>query len=232
MPSPLHQSPIGRAGTGDVSAQFAYSGGMIELATLLTFAFTVLVIELTPGPNMVWLTVLSASEGRRAGFAAVAGIALGLAVIGAAAALGLGAVIERSELLYATLRWGGVVFLLYLAWEGWRDAGETPAVDPAQGLVRYFLRGFLINVLNPKAALFYIAVFPEFINAQRPVALQAALLAATSVSIATAIHIAIVALAGTARNFLEDRHRRRLAQRALSALLAGVALWLLFATAR
>jgi threonine/homoserine/homoserine lactone efflux protein len=205
---------------------------MIELATLAAFAFTVLVIELTPGPNMAWLAVLSASEGRRAGFAAVAGVALGLATIGAAAALGLGAVIERSEFLYAALRWGGVFFLLYLAWEGWRDADEAPPVHQTENHLRYFLRGFLINALNPKAALFYIAVFPEFISPDRPIALQAALLAAISVSVATAIHIAIVALAGSARAFLEDDRRRRIVQRALSVLLAGVALWLLVSTAR
>lgn len=205
---------------------------MIEITALLTFAFTVLVIELTPGPNMAWLAVLSASEGRRAGFAAVAGVALGLAVIGAAAALGLGAVIERFDWLYESLRWGGVAFLLYLAWEGWHDADGAPEVLSHQGYRRYFMRGFLINALNPKAALFYIAVFPQFLDPARPVAMQAALLAAISVSIATAIHVAIVLLAGSARTFLEEPARHRRFQRAMSLLLVGVAIWLLISTAR
>lgn len=205
---------------------------MIEITALLTFAFTVLVIELTPGPNMAWLAVLSASEGRRAGFAAVAGVALGLATIGAAAALGLGAVIERFDWLYESLRWGGVAFLLYLAWEGWHDADGAPAINANQGLGPYFARGFLINALNPKAALFYIAVFPQFLDPARPVAMQAALLAAISVSIATAIHVAIVLLAGSARNFLEEPARHRRFQRAMSLLLVGVAIWLLISTAR
>ena len=205
---------------------------MIEITALLTFTLTVLIIELTPGPNMAWLAVLSAGEGRRAGLAAVAGIALGLALVGLAAALGLGAVIERSDLLYGLLRWGGVAFLFYLAWEGWRDAGEAAPVVSAQGLHRYFLRGFVINILNPKAALFYIAVFPEFINPASSIALQAVMLAAISVSVATFIHLLIVALAGSARRLLDHRQRRLIVQRALSLLLVLVALWLLVSTAR
>tara|TARA_R110000868_G_scaffold229089_4_gene482101 strand:- start:13604 stop:14221 length:618 start_codon:yes stop_codon:yes gene_type:complete len=205
---------------------------MIELAALLAFAFTVLVIELTPGPNMAWLAVLSVSEGRRAGFSAVAGVALGLTVIAAAAALGLGAVIERYDWLYQSLRWAGVIFLLYLGLEGWLKASGAQAIPAHQSNLRYFARGFLINALNPKAALFYVAVFPQFIDPARPVAMQAALWALISVLIATAIHLAIVVLAGSARTFLEDPARHRFFQRALSLLLVGVAIWLLFATAR
>ncbi|WP_417494607.1 LysE family translocator [Maricaulis sp.] len=205
---------------------------MLDLATLAAFAFTVLVIELTPGPNMAWLAVLSVSEGRRAGFAAVAGVALGLTVIAAAAALGLGAVIDRYDWLYQGLRWAGVGFLLYLGLEGWRQANARQETPEHQSKVRYFARGFLINALNPKAALFYVAVFPQFIDPARPVAVQAGLLAVVSVSIATAIHIAIVVLAGSARRFLNDPARHRIFQRALSLLLVGVAIWLLIATAR
>ncbi|WP_339741746.1 LysE family translocator [uncultured Maricaulis sp.] len=205
---------------------------MFDLAALATFAFTVLVIELTPGPNMAWLAVLSASEGRRAGFAAVAGVALGLTVVAAAAALGLGALLERVDWLYETLRWAGVAFLIYLGIQGWRDADDVPSVDANQGYLRYFAHGFLVNALNPKAALFYVSVFPQFIRPDAPVAPQAAVLAVISVSIATLIHLGIVMLAGSARHFLEEPGRHRIFQRALSLLLIGVAIWLLVATAR
>jgi len=205
---------------------------MFDLASLAAFSFTVLVIELTPGPNMAWLAVLTVGEGRRAGLAAVAGIAIGLTVIATATAFGLGAVIERSAFLYAVLRWSGVIFLLYLAWDGWREADERPHLNGKRGYGRYFLRGFVINVLNPKAALFYIAVFPGFMSPDRPLAAQAAVLAVISVSIATAIHLSIVGLADAARPFLEDKRRHRFIKRALSLLLAGVALWLLISTAR
>ena len=99
--------------------------GAISFETLLAFAATCLVIELAPGPNMAYLAVLSASKGRRAGFAATLGIALGLLIVGLAAALGLTAIITNSRWVYEALRWGGVFYLLWLAWEGWRGQEKT-----------------------------------------------------------------------------------------------------------
>jgi threonine/homoserine/homoserine lactone efflux protein len=141
-----------------------------SFGTLLAFAITCLVIELTPGPNMAYLAVLSAREGRRAGFAATLGVALGLLIVGLAAALGLTAAITSSRLLYEGLRWAGVIYLLWLAWEGWRAENETSpgkaVVDPADS--KFFLRGLITNLLNPKAGIFYIAVLPTFVDETRP----------------------------------------------------------------
>jgi len=94
-----------------------------SLAPLLAFALTVFVIELTPGPNMAWLAVLSADRGRRAGFAAVLGVMTGLALLGLLAALGFSALIARTPWLFEVLRYGGTLFLLWLAFEGWQSAG-------------------------------------------------------------------------------------------------------------
>ena len=112
---------------------------------------TCFVIELTPGPNMAYLAVLSASTGRRAGFAATAGVALGLLIVGLAAALGLAALIASSRPLYEALRWAGVFYLFWLAWEGWRGEDTSPIeanVIPDDS--RFFLRGLVTNLLNPK----------------------------------------------------------------------------------
>src|ERR1700759_3514659 len=92
--------------------------------SLLAFALTAALIELTPGPNMGYLAVLAASAGRRAGLAATAGIAVGLLSAGIASSLGLAAIVAASSLIYELLRWGGAFYLLWLAWEGWRDAPE------------------------------------------------------------------------------------------------------------
>ncbi|MEE2565396.1 LysE family translocator [Hyphobacterium marinum] len=205
---------------------------MPDLTALAAFSLAVLVIELTPGPNMAWLAVLSASEGRRAGLMAVAGVALGLLAIGAAAALGLSALIAGSPVLYDGLRWAGSLFLLYLAFEGWREAGESSPARIEEGNLRHFSRGFVINALNPKAGLFYVAVLPEFIDHTAPVAPQAAALTALSVAIATGVHLVIVALAGSAQAFLNDPVRNRIARRVLAVLLAGIAVWLFLSTAR
>ncbi len=159
--------------------------------TLAGFALTSLIIELTPGPNMAYLAMIAATEGRRPGYAAVAGVALGLAVVGLIAAFGLATAITAQPVLYQTLRWGGVGYLLWLAWDGWRDA-DAALEHAARGstLLRYFRRGLVTNLLNPKAAVFYIAVLPGFLPAEAAVA-QAVALSATYVAVATGVHLAI-----------------------------------------
>lgn len=79
---------------------------------------------------MAYLAVLTLGHGRREGFAATLGIALGLAIVGVAAALGLAALISSSVLLYETLRWGGFAYLIWLAWVGWQGAAETSPGRP------------------------------------------------------------------------------------------------------
>jgi len=199
---------------------------------LLAFAVTALVIELTPGPNLAYLAILSATEGRRAGFAAVLGIAVGLLVVGLAAALGLTAIIMTSRWLYELLRWGGILYLLWLAWAGWRGEPDTPAgaVTSAPSRSKFFLQGLTTNLLNPKAGLFYIAVLPEFVDQTKPVISQAAMLSVIYVAIATSVHSTIVTLAGATRPWLEQGHREIVARRVLSLLLAVIAVWLFTAT--
>ncbi|KQS96477.1 MULTISPECIES: LysE family translocator [unclassified Rhizobium] len=197
----------------------------------LPFILTAIVIEITPGPNMTWLAVVSALEGRRAGFAAVAGIALGLSIIGLAGALGASTLIQSSWMLYEALRWAGVLFLLYLAADGWLAAGRPQQADKSS-YGGYFLRGLVTNIFNPKALLFYIAVLPGFVSPQHPVMPQTLVLTAAYVSVATLIHALITLMAGTLEPMLNDPRRERLARRALSALLALVAIWFAFSTAQ
>src|SRR4030081_2003392 len=103
-----------------------------DISPLLAFALTCVVIEITPGPNMTYLAALSLSNGVRVGFAAVAGIALGLMTYGVTAAFGLAALIDNSPLLYGLLRWTGVAYLLRLAWESWASEREA-SPDAADG---------------------------------------------------------------------------------------------------
>ncbi|MEP6565395.1 MAG: LysE family translocator [Mesorhizobium sp.] len=200
-------------------------------ATFLSFALASLLIELTPGPNMTYLALVSASDGRRAGFATVAGIASGLAVIGGIAALGVAELIQASSLLYEGLRWAGVLFLLYLAWEGW-TSGTDVVSNNGNPRGKYFWRGFITNLLNPKAAIYYVAVLPTFVEAGRPILPQTVLLTAVYVAVATAIHAMIVVLAGALQPFLNDPKLEQISRRLLSALLALVALWFAWSTAR
>jgi threonine/homoserine/homoserine lactone efflux protein len=199
--------------------------------TLGSLIVTSFLIELTPGPNMAYLAILSLSQGRKAGFAATLGIATGLLIVGMAAALGLAAVISNSRFLYETLRWGGVAYLLWLAWDGWRDAAETsPARTGDEGGSTYFRQGLITNLLNPKAAVFYIALLPTFVDAAKPVLVQTIVLSMVYVMTATAIHASIVALASIARPVLDDPDQSRLIRRILSVLLALIAVWFAFNT--
>ena len=193
------------------------------------FALAALLIELTPGPNMTYLAIVSVSDGWRAGFATVAGVALGLAVIGLIAAFGVAAIIQSSDTLYEVLRWAGVAYLLWLAYEGWRGvaAGMT---EPSHA--RFFMRGLVTNLLNPKAAVFYVAVLPKFVDTSLPVLSQTLTLSAVYVAVATIVHSLIVLLAGSLEPLLTDPAREQRVRRALSLLLALVALWFAWSTAR
>ena len=179
---------------------------MIDLAG---FALAVLIIELTPGPNMAWLVTLTLSEGRRAGLAAIGGVAAGLAANAAV-----------SVLAAAMMGW--------LAWEAWRDAGESsPAATPRPSEDRHAMAGFVINLLNPKSALFMITVMPQFVASGQPTFAQGFTLAAISVGIATAIHLALVLSAGHVRAALMAEARARIVRRVLALAMLGVAVWFL-----
>src|SRR6185503_12845036 len=99
---------------------------------------------------MAWLAALSLSRGWRTGLAAVAGVALGLSAYGIAAALGVAAVIENSTFLYETLRWGGVAYLLWLAWDAWSTADGVAAEGDHHERRSASRRGLITNLLNPK----------------------------------------------------------------------------------
>ncbi len=197
------------------------------------FLLTALVIELTPGPNMAYLALVSALEGRRAGMAATAGVALGLLLIGLAAALGLAALINTSPLAFEALRWGGAAYLVWLAIEAWRGSGEVSpgrAVDSGDGAVRHFRRGLVINLLNPKAGLFFIAVLPQFVTPGAGLIAQTVWLTVLYVALATTIHLLIVIFAGTMNRWFQVPARQQHARRVFALLLAAVALWFIVST--
>lgn len=197
---------------------------------LVPFLITCLIIETTPGPNMAYLTIVSASRGRRFGYVTVAGVTLGLSIIGLAAAAGLATLISGSSFLYQTLRIGGVLYLLWLAFDEWRDADDLPEAESDNGLWVYFRRGLIVNILNPKAAVFYITILPTFMEPDTDILPQAVFLTIIYVGIATTMHLLIVTLAGLLKPVIENPVRKRIARRALAILLALVALWFAIGT--
>lgn len=200
---------------------------------LFEFILTALLIELTPGPNMAYLAALTLGSGKRVGFAAVTGICLGLSGFGLLAAFGLAVFLDQVPLAYEALRYCGAAFMLYLAWEGWQGAeGKADAALTKSGA---FFRALITNLLNPKAALFYVAVLPLFLEATPQAAgLQSAtfVLAAVYVAIATLIHFLIVLFADALRPYLVEGARETITRRLLSFSLALVALWFFLGTRR
>lgn len=204
---------------------------------LLSFALTSLIIEITPGPNMAYLAALSLSQGMRTGFAAVAGIALGLAVYGAAVTLGLSAVIDNSRLLYEAMRWAGVGYLVWLAWDAWAtEQNVSPDATNSNGDIAgwaAFRRGLITNLLNPKAAVFYIAVLPDFIRVgEGSVTIQTMTLSAIYVSIATLVHSVIVLMAAQLHGTIGSAAKRKVVRRILAVLLFAIAIWFAVSTSR
>lgn len=191
-----------------------------------SFLLAALLIELTPGPNMAWLALTAATEGRRAGFAAVAGIALGLGVLGGLSAFGLARLAEASPLAFDLLGYAGAAYLLWLAWEAWRDAGVAgPGVAGARSAVAWFRHGLAINLLNPKAALFFVTILPGFVAPGAGLASSVFALSAAYVAIATAVHAAIVTFAAAAHGWLTDPGRSRRVRRGFALMLVATAVW-------
>lgn len=202
---------------------------------VLYFILTVLLLELTPGPNMAYLATLTLDRGRRSGLLATAGVAAGLSVHAIVAAFGLGVLISQAPLIYDLLRWTGVAYLLYLAWETWQsNAKERPEMAAAASSSPFW-RGFFSNLFNPKSILFFISVVPGFIQYESSASsllAQAARLGAIYIAIATTIHASIVLLASQLRPLLISGARQKSVRRILSLALVLVAAWLAWSTRR
>ena len=206
------------------------------ISSLGAFVLTALAIEVTPGPNMGYLAVLSLSRGWQVGVAAVIGVGLGHAVYGVLAALGVAALIDASPLLYELLRWAGVAYMVWLAYEAWNSEEETSpdVADHADPRLvrRAFRHGLVTNLLNPKAAIFFIAVVPSYIVAGQSVVKQTLILSGIFVLVATAVHLTIVLAAGRVQHFANEPSRRKPVRRVLAIVLLGIAAWLAWSTAR
>jgi threonine/homoserine/homoserine lactone efflux protein len=194
------------------------------------FLLTAILIELTPGPNMAWLALLGASRGSIAALAAVAGIALGLAIAGVAAAFGVSALIGTTPWVFQALRWAGALYLLYLAWDAWHSADGSHVGKFDQPVLRYFNQGLVSNMLNPKAYLVYAAVLPQFIDVHQALLAQLALLTGVYVVVATVIHAGIALLAGSLSGFVVQPARFQKVSRLFAVLLSLVAVWFFYAT--
>jgi threonine/homoserine/homoserine lactone efflux protein len=182
---------------------------MISLSAALGMALVELALVLTPGPNMMYLVSRSISQGRRAGLVSLGGVAVGFVVYLVAAVLGLTAVFTAVPALYTGVKIAGAIYLGWLAWKVLRPGGHSPFEAhelPRDSTGRLFAMGFLTNLLNPKIAILYVALLPQFIDpAAGHIALQSLQLGAVQIGVALAVNGLIVIVAGAIGTFLARR---------------------------
>jgi threonine/homoserine/homoserine lactone efflux protein len=201
---------------------------MPSLDTLLVFAALSLGLALTPGPNMLYLVSRSLAQGTRAGLVSLVGCQFGSLVIMLLAAAGITAALLAIPYAWDVLRLGGAAYLAFLAWQCIRPGAApifAPRPLPREGAARLFGLGFATAALNPKVALFYMAVLPPFLDPGRgDVFVQGAVLGAVQIGVAILFDVMLVLGAGSVARFLAGRPAWMAAQRwLLGAALALIA---------
>jgi threonine/homoserine/homoserine lactone efflux protein len=195
------------------------------------FMVAALILVAVPGPDVLYIAARAIDQGRLAGMVSALSAALGGLVLTAAAVLGLSAVLESSALAFAVIKYLGAAYLLYLGVRRLltQDEEETD-MEPAQrmSLRRVFGQGFLIAVLNPKTALFFVAVLPQFVSPQHDtIRLQLVLLGLILVAIGFCSDTCYALLSGTIGGWLARRrgftHGRRYAVGGTYLLLGAIA---------
>jgi threonine/homoserine/homoserine lactone efflux protein len=201
---------------------------MPDTTTFLTFALVALGMVLTPGPNMIYLVSRSICQGRLAGMISLGGIALGFLIYAVSAALGITALLLAVPLAYDALRFAGAVYLLWLAWQTVRPGGRSPFqvrnLTP-DNPKRLFAMGFITSLLNPKIAVLYLSLLPQFIAPDHgSVLMQSLLLSAMQVAISMSVNTVFIMVAGSVAAFLAGRPAWLLIQRWLmGTVLTGLA---------
>ncbi len=178
---------------------------MLDLGHLGLFVLASIGLAITPGPAVLYIVTRSVSQGRAAGFVSCLGVAVGGMLHVAAAGLGLSAVLATSALAFSVVKYAGAAYLL---WVGIRKLTQPPPapaaeIDAPRSLSRVFRDGVVVNVLNPKTALFFLAFLPQFVVPGRGDApLQFALLGGLFVAIAFCTDTSWSLAAGSASGWL------------------------------
>jgi threonine/homoserine/homoserine lactone efflux protein len=183
-------------------------------STLVLFVGASLALLAVPGPAVIYVVTRSIDQGRRAGIVSMLGVETGTFAYALAAAVGLTGLIAASEIGFTVVRYVGGAYLIYLGVRKWRERDE-PQERVASARSRLYLRGLLVQLLNPKIAIFFLAFLPQFVDSSRgPVAAQILVLGTLFTLLAILSDGAYVLLAGVMGRWLRTgrRARRRLAR--------------------
>lgn len=192
----------------------------------IAFSLVALGMVITPGPNMVYLISRTICQGRMAGLLSLAGVATGFIIYMLCAALGITALVMAVPYAYDSLRLAGAAYLFYLAWQALRPNGRSPfelrELAP-DGPRRLFAMGLFTNLLNPKAAVLYLSLLPQFADpASGSVLPQLLVLGLTQMAVSIAVNGAIILSAARIAAFLPHRPGWQRAQRWLMGSVLGL----------
>ncbi|MFZ4833321.1 LysE family translocator [Rouxiella sp. Mn2063] len=205
---------------------------MPDIAHILPFMFIALGLVVTPGPNMIYLISRSLSQGPKAGLISLGGVAVGFLFYMVCAALGITALLMAVPFAYDTLRLCGAMYLLYMAWQAIKPGGRSPFQVrdlPKDGPRKLFTMGLVTNLLNPKTAVLYLSLLPQFIvPAQGHVLMQSLVLGCAQITVSMTVNALIAISAGYIAVFLAGRPLWMTIQRWLMAtVLSGLAVRML-----
>jgi threonine/homoserine/homoserine lactone efflux protein len=189
---------------------------MPQIANLSLFVTAALVLLVTPGPAVLYIVTRSVDQGRRAGLVSVAGIQVGGLFHVAAAALGVSAILMTSALAFDLVKYLGAAYLIYLGIRKLTSKIEPETIEAAEpdSLRRIFSQGVIVNVLNPKTALFFFAFLPQFVDPARgSVPLQMVMLGTLFILLACCTDGSYALLAGTAGRWLKGNQNFLRAQK-------------------
>ena len=193
----------------------------------LQFLLTALVVVLAPGTGVIYTLALGLGQGRRAAIWAALGCTFGIVPHLAAATLGLAAILHTSAILFSIIKWAGVAYLLYLAYQMLKSDGslsvsETRTADSGLAIAR---RGALINILNPKLSIFFLALLPPFLSGTPATAtFEMTLLGAVFMAMTFAVFVLYGCFAAAARKwFLGSETLMRWLNRSFAAVFAALA---------
>ena len=207
-------------------------GTVVSTAAAGGIGLVALGLVLTPGPNMIYLVSRSITQGHRAGLISLLGVAVGFLVYLAAATAGIAAIFAAVPIAYTALKIVGAVYLLFLAWQALRPGGISmfePRPLPPDPARRLFAMGLVTNLLNPKIAVLYLALLPQFIDPARgSVGAQSLVLGTIQIGVALTVNGLIVLFSAALSRLLRGRPLWLRVQRYLmGGVLAGLAVRLL-----
>jgi threonine/homoserine/homoserine lactone efflux protein len=182
---------------------------MLPFQEYVLFIFAAFTLAISPGPNMLYLISRTISQGKRAGFISLLGVICGFLMHIALVSFGLTALLLAVPMAYTILKWTGVFYLLYLAWQAVKPSAKSlfeTTTLPEDSDWKLFTIGFLTNALNPKMAVFYLSLFPQFIHQEygSPL-LQSLQLGFTQIVVSFSVNCMVISTAGLAASFFREK---------------------------